>query len=675
MKKLHLDFETRSVVDVTVTGPYRYSVDASTTVLCLCYRVKDENGNLINKARITKDQFNEWFDNFCLSCVHPEIDNIDYLIGLAKDTDVRFVAHNSMFEYCMWNNVLAKRYGFPEITDFERWECTASKAATHALPRSLAKCAKALHLNEEKDETGKRVMLQLSKPKKPSKKNPTMWDNDPVKFSKLYEYCEQDVEVESAIDRAVPELNSMEREIWKLDQKINNRGIRIDTETLDKAIQFTNAFKNNLNKELAELTDGYVTKATEVKRLTDYFRNFVSVKELPSLAAATVNEFMKSCKDYKIKRILEIRQQAGKSSTKKLERMKECISDDDKVRDILVYHGASTGRWAGAGIQVQNFPRGSKEYNIDDVIEAIKLHDLDTFMLMYPDVIDAISAALRGFLIADEGKDFVAADFSAIEARVVFFLAGAERGLKAFREGADIYCDFASEIYKRPITKKDKDERQLGKTGVLGCGFQMGPDRFKAQVKTQTGLDISRDMAQLIVQAYRTTYPEVAGFWYQQENAAVQAVRQSGKIITAGPVKWKVQNGFLYCKLPSGRCLAYAEPQVKPIETSWGEIKDQLTFMAVNPINKNWERQHTYGGAITENIVQATARDLMAYGMLNLEKQGYEIRMTVHDEVIACVDENFGSVEDFERILSTTPDWAKGCPVKAEGWRGKRYRK
>ena len=174
MKKLHLDFETRSVVDVTVTGPYRYSVDASTTVLCLCYRVEDENGNLINKATITKDQFNDWFDNSCLSCINPEIDNISYLIGLAKDTDVRFVAHNSMFEYCMWNNVLAKRYGFPEITDFERWECTASKAATHALPRSLAKCAKALHLNEEKDETGKRVMLQLSKPKKPSKKDPTM---------------------------------------------------------------------------------------------------------------------------------------------------------------------------------------------------------------------------------------------------------------------------------------------------------------------------------------------------------------------------------------------------------------------------------------------------------------------------------------------------------------------
>lgn len=675
MIKLHLDFETRSVADVTVTGPYRYSVDPTTTVLCLCYQVKDETGKLITKATITKTQFNEWFDDSVLSCVHPDIASIEYLIKMAKNPDVRFCAHNSMFEYCIWNNILAKSYGFPELTDFKRWECTASKAATHALPRSLAKCAKALHLSEEKDETGKRVMMSLSKPKKPSKKDPTIWNNDPEKFKTLYEYCEQDVIVESAIDEALPQLNPTERQIWELDQEINNRGIRIDTKTLETAIQFTNSFKSKLNDELNDLTSGAVTKATEVKKLTEYLRNFVDEKELPTLNAAHVNEYLKTCANPKVRRILEIRQQAGKSSTKKLERMKECICPDEKVRDILVYHGASTGRWAGAGIQVQNFPRGNKQYNIDKVIETLQLNNLDAFMLIYPNVVDAISAALRGFLIADEGCDFIAADFSAIEARVVFWLAGAERGLKAFREGADIYCDFASEIYKRNITKKDKDERQLGKTGVLGCGFQMGADRFKAQVKTLTGMDITKDMAQLIVQAYRTTYPEVAGFWYLQERSAVQAVRESGKIITAGPVKWKVQGKFLYCKLPSGRCLAYAEPQIKPIETSWGEVKDQLTFMAVNSLTKNWERQHTYGGAITENIVQATARDLMAYGMLNLEKKGYRIKMTVHDEVIACVPKGFGNVEEFEKILATTPNWANGCPVKAEGWRGVRYRK
>lgn len=672
MIKLHLDFETRSVADVTVTGPYRYSIDPSTTVLCLCY--KYEKNGIEYKRTIEKGDFEKRFDNVVMGGQAETCTAIKEIIEMAKDENVIFCAHNSMFEYCMWNNVLSL-FDFPKIEDFNRWECTASKAATHALPRSLGKCANALHLKEEKDETGKRVMMSLSKPKKPSKKDPSMWNNDVDKFETLYNYCEQDVIVESAIDKALPNLQPMEREIWKLDQEINNRGIRIDTEALDKAISFTNAFKDRLNIELQELTKGRVTKATEVKRLTEYLHDFVDKKDLPSLGAADVTEFLKNNADKNVNRILEIRQQAGKSSTKKLERMKLCMSSDNKVRDILVYHGASTGRWAGAGIQVQNFPRGNKDYDIEKVLEAIKSHDLEGFMVLYPNVIDAISASLRGFLIADEGKDFIAADFSAIEARVVFFLAGAERGLKAFREGADIYCDFASEIYKRPITKKDKDERQLGKTGVLGCGFQMGPDRFKAQVKTLTGLDISRDMAQLIVQAYRTTYPEVAGFWYLQERSAVQAVREAGKTITAGPVKWKVQNGFLYCKLPSGRCLAYAEPQVKPIETKWGEVKDQITFMAVNPTTKNWERQHSYGGALTENIVQATARDLMAYGMLNLEKHGYQIRMTVHDEVIACVDEGFGSVEEFERILSTTPDWATGCPVKAEGWRGKRYRK
>lgn len=619
--------------------------------------------------------FNSWFDEKMLSCIHPEIASIEKIIELAKNEEVRFEAHNSMFEYCMWNNVLARSFGFPPITDFNRWECTASKAATHALPRSLAKCAKALHLSEEKDETGKRIMLKLSRPKKPSKKDPTIWYNDANDFKTLYDYCVQDVVVESAIDKAIPPLNPTEREIWKLDQTINARGIRIDTKALETAIHFTNLFKDKLNNELSDLTSGKVEKATEVKKLTEYLRDFVDRKELPSLNKADVTEYLKTCSNPKIKRILEIRQQAGKSSTKKLERMKQCMCADNKVRDILVYHGASTGRWAGAGIQVQNFPRGSSKYDIDKVMETLQLNDLDAFMLLYPDVVDAISAALRGFLIADENSDFIAADFSAIEARVVFWLAGAERGLKAFRKGADIYCDFASEIYKRPITKKDKDERQLGKTGVLGCGFQMGADRFKAQVKTLTGMDISKELAQLIVQAYRTTYPEVAGFWYLQERAAVQAVRETGKTITAGPVKWKVQGKFLYCKLPSGRCLAYAEPQIHPIETSWGEVKDQLTFMAVNSLTKNWERQHTYGGALTENIVQATARDLMAYGMLNLEAKGYKIKMTVHDEVIACVPKNFGSVEEFERILATTPEWAKGCPVKAEGWRGVRYRK
>lgn len=677
MIKVHLDFETRSKISVADVGPWRYSLDPSTTVLCLCYKKSDSTKDMVSV--ITKGDFENYFDNRVLAGgiipFSPGLANINRLVALAENPDVRFYAHNSMFEYCMWNNILAKVYGFPELKDFDRWECTASKAATHALPRALGACAKALHLSEEKDETGKRIMMKLSRPKKPSKKDPSIWCDNPEDFKTLYKYCEQDVIVESAIDNAIPELNPFEREIWKLDQRINSRGIKIDVETLDIAIRFVDTFKNKLNDELRYLTGGLVSKASEVKRLTEYLHDFVDKKDLPSLNAASINEYLANCTDSKIKRILEIRQQAGKSSTSKLEKIKMCICPDNKVRDILVYHGASTGRWAGAGIQVQNFPRGAEEYDIDSVIETIKLNNYDVFATVYPNVIDAISASLRGFLIADTGKDFIAADYSNIESRVLFWVAGCDKGLTAFKHGTDIYCELATEIYKRKITKKDKEERQLGKTGVLGCGYQMGADRFKAQVKTMTGMDITRETADLVVKTYRATYPEVVACWYAQERAAIKAVKERGQLIKEGPIMWKVQGQFLYCRLPSGRCIAYAEPQIKPIETSWGEVKEQLTFMGVNSLSKKWERQHTYGGSIVENIVQATARDLMAYGMKNVEAKGYKIAMTVHDEVVASVDEGRGDVQEFETLLSTIPQWAKGCPVKAEGWRGKRYRK
>ena len=677
MIKVHLDFETRSKISVADVGPWRYSLDPSTTVLCLCYKKSDSTKDMVSV--ITKVDFENYFDNRVLAGgiipFSPGLANINRLVALAENPDVRFYAHNSMFEYCMWNNILAKVYGFPELKDFDRWECTASKAATHALPRALGACAKALHLSEEKDETGKRIMMKLSRPKKPSKKDPSIWCDNPEDFKTLYKYCEQDVIVESAIDNAIPELNPFEREIWKLDQRINSGGIKIDVETLDIAIRFVDTFKNKLNDELCYLTGGLVSKASEVKRLTEYLHDFVDKKDLPSLNAASINEYLANCTDSKIKRILEIRQQAGKSSTSKLKKIKMCICPDNKVRDILVYHGASTGRWAGAGIQVQNFPRGAEEYDIDSVIETLKLNNYDVFATVYPNVIDAISASLRGFLIADTGKDFIAADYSNIESRVLFWVAGCDKGLTAFKHGTDIYCELATEIYKRKITKKDKEERQLGKTGVLGCGYQMGADRFKAQVKTMTGMDITRETADLVVKTYRATYPEVVACWYAQERAAIKAVKERGQLIKEGPIMWKVQGQFLYCRLPSGRCIAYAEPQIKPIETSWGEVKEQLTFMGVNSLSKKWERQHTYGGSIVENIVQATARDLMAYGMKNVEAKGYKIAMTVHDEVVASVDEGCGDVQEFETLLSTIPQWAKGCPVKAEGWRGKRYRK
>lgn len=655
MANIHLDFETRSLVDVKEVGSFKYSEDPSTSPLCLCVTVDDEE-----VFTITRDDFD--------SIITP---NIQRVSELAEDKNNIFKAHNSLFEYCIWNNILHKRMGFPPLWDLKRWDCTAAKAATHALPRALGACAEALRLSENKDEAGKRVMLQLSKPKKPSKKDPSIWVNDVDKFETLYEYCRQDVIVERAIDKALPNLNRMEKSVWELDQKINLRGIHIDTKALDIAINFVNQYKERLNLELQDITSGAVEKATETGKLTAYLRSYIPITDLQ---AATVDDWIKRAEDPTVKRILEIRKQGGKSSTAKLESMLKTLCKDGRIRDILVYHGASTGRWAGKNIQPQNFPRGTG-YNSDLVIDFLLMDDLDFFEVIYPNVIEAISAGLRGLIMAKPDHDFIAADFAQIEARVLMVLAGCERGITEFRNGADIYLRLAEEIYKRSLTKENKEERQLGKTGVLGCGFQMGPQRFKEHAKNQAGLIITPEMAQLVVNTYRKTYPEVVKFWYTQERAAILAVRNPGRLITAGPVAWKVQKGFLYCKLPSGRCLAYAEPEIQVITTKWGSEKEALTFMAVDTYTKKWTRQPTYGGAIVENIVQATARDIMVYGMLNLEKAGYPLVMTVHDEVVGEVPENFGSVEDFEKIMSTPPDWAKDYPIKAEGWRGKRYKK
>lgn len=663
MLSVHLDFETRSMVDVTETGPWRYSMDPSTIPLCLCFTV--DNGDV---EVITHEDFEGTYDVFGDQYYTP---TMQYLYELALNEEAIFKAHNSMFEYCMWNNVLAKKYGFPEIKDMKRWDCTAAKAASHALPRSLGGCSLALKLSENKDETGKKVMLQLSKPRKPSKNNPSIWVEDPDKFETLYEYCKQDVVVERAIDNALPNLNKNEKAIWELDQAINSRGVKIDVKALNIALEFINEFKERLNLELQDLTSGAVEKATETKRMTDYLRSHIPIEDLRK---ATVDSWIQNVDNPKLKRILEIRAQGGKSSTAKLEAIKNRVCPDDRVRDILVYHGASTGRWAGAGIQVQNFPRGIG-YNSDKVLECLLLDDLDVFEMMYPDVINAISAGLRGFIISEEGHDFVTADFAQIEARVVMMLAGCQRGIEDFRHGRDIYLALAQEIYKRPLTKKDKEERQLGKVGVLGCGFQMGAARFKEHAKNQAGLIISEELAEKTVKTYRETYPEVVKLWYAQERAAILSVKNPGRIFTEGPIKWKVQGNFLYCRLPSGRCLAYPDPAIKVIKTKWDTDKESLTFMAVNTITKQWDREHTYGGKLVENIVQATARDLMANGMLNTEKAGYKSVMTVHDEVISEVPEGFGSVEEFEKLLSTPPEWAKDYPIKAEGWRGKRYRK
>lgn len=292
-----------------------------------------------------------------------------------------------------------------------------------------------------------------------------------------------------------------------------------------------------------------------------------------------------------------------------------------------------------------------------------------------PTVMEVLSCALRGAIVAPPGHQLYVADYAGIEARVLSWVARQEDALRMFRENGDPYCDMATGIYDRPITKADKNERQLGKAAVLGCGYQMGASKF-VDTAAMYGVTIDEEFSQQVVDAYRSKYWRVKALWYETQDAAIEAVANKGHVIKQDRLRWQRFGNFLFGTLPSGRRLAYPYPELREKTTPWGARQWQLTFMGVDMYTKKWTRQTTYGGKLVENIVQAVSRDLMAAALLRCEaSKTYVPILSVHDEVIAEAKLGAGSVQEFEGLLTELPPWAAGCPVGAEGWAGTRYRK
>jgi|TARA_B100002003_G_scaffold173511_1_gene161343 DNA polymerase len=541
-------------------------------------------------------------------------------------------------------------------------------AASHALPRSLEDVSTALELDIQKDMEGKRTMLKLSKPRRPSKTNPSTWHEKQEDYNILYEYCKQDVEVERLIYKTLRPLNKKEQEIWFLDQKINMRGVQIDVHGAEDALFMIEKYKNECEKEVTILTDSYLHNVNQINRTKDWIKS--QGVDMPNMTKSTVSHIIANCKlPDNVRRLLEIRQQLSKTSTKKYQALNIATDINGRLRDLLLYHAASTGRWGGRMFQPQNLPRGNVQ-NIEECIRALGTHDIHKFKNLYPDVMGAISSCIRGMIVAKEGHDLIVADYSSIESRIVLWLANDEAGLEKYRNKVDLYVDMAMRIYKKNnISEK---ERHLGKTTILGCAYGMGHKKFRETCKNQ-GLEITEETAQLAIWAYRQTYKLVRQMWFNQEKAAIKAVR-SKKLISCSKVYWGVVGDFLYCKLPSKRCLAYYRPEVVEVE-KFNEAREELTYLGTNSITRKYERQSTWGGKLVENITQAVARDVLAEAMIRCEKTGYKIVLSVHDELIAEVPSDFGSLEEFIDLMTTLPLWAEGCLIEAEGWRGKRYRK
>jgi DNA polymerase len=654
MKTLHIDFETYSPVDLRTAGLANYASNNFTGVHCLGYCFDDGDVELFN------------FHN------NPIPDNHPMLRHIAGGGEV--VAHNIDFELYIWNLILVPKYKYPPIK-IEQTRCTMAQAYAMALPGSLDGASKALGIDMKKDLVGARVMMQLAKPRPDG----TLWryDDNPEKFEALFAYCRQDVEVERELDHRMWHLSPQEQNFWMLDHKINKRGVQIDKENIFKAIRLVEAERARLDADMLRVTGGVVSRCTEVQLLVKWIRS--EGVEIDGVAKADVVDALAGDLPRGVRNALALRKEAAKSSTAKLRAMHDRASADNRVRGTLQYHGASTGRAAGRGIQVQNFPRPrpiTKPKDIEDIIAHVD--DREYIDINYGPVMDAMADCLRGMILAKDGHELIAMDFSAIEARALAWLAGEEEVLKIFRTHGKIYEHAAAGIYNKKIEDVTKDERQIGKVAILALGYGGGVGAFQSMARIY-GVKVDDQKADEIKAAWRQSNKRIVQYWRDLECAAIDAV-DLGVKTCAGFIGREVQfrkNGsFLWCRLPSGRVICYPYPLIKNRTTPWGEEKPSLHFMTVSGVTGKWEETSTYGGSLAENVTQAVARDFLYSAIERLEQNNFPIVFHAHDEVVTEIPtDNANALHEVERLMTVLPAWAEGMPLAAEGWRGKRYRK
>lgn len=698
----HIDFETRSTVDLKKTGVHKYAEHANTGAWCMAWAIDDEPVEL-------------W---------EPDTPgDIQRLFNYIRDGGA-IIAHNAAFEHVVWNVMMTERYGWPELP-MEKVRCTMAMAMAMSLPAALANAAAAVNLDIGKDMEGKRLMMQMAKPRKINADGSIVWWDDAVKRHRLYKYCRQDVEVERLLEQKLLALPGAEQALWSLDQKINNRGVNIDLPSVERALELVDFEKDRLDRAMQAVTKGEIKTCGQVAALVNWCNERVDPTEpVPSLAKADVHDVLaRPDLPAEVRTALELRSEAAKASTAKLKAMMDSASDDGRARGLFQYHGAGTGRWAGRRIQLQNMPRPPKWAN-QPMIEAF-IQSLHSNMpreereFLFGPTMSMLSYSLRGMIKAAPGHDFITVDFSAIEARVIAWLAGEETTIALFAGGGDVYCNEASNIYRRPINKKENpDERQVGKVAILALGYQGGISAFYTMARgydldfaplwpalrdsvteeeeeaaekafagyISNGGVLPKEQAMacdIIKQRWRAANPSIVQYWRNLQDASMMAVLNPGQTFTAGApgreVKFRMAGSFLFCQLPSKRCLCYPYPQIVEEEAPWSTKErpatvKKLTYMGQDDQGR-WGKQDTYGGKLAENITQAVARDALADAIKRCEAKGYPVVMHVHDELVAEVKKGFGSLKEVEEIAAMTPAWAKGLPLTAEGWRGERYRK
>lgn len=670
-----IDFETRSECDLRKCGAWVYSKDPSTEVLCMAWKLGDEPTKLWRRGDLFPIRLRRHIEDG----------------GILE-------AHNAFFEYGLWNNC---QRTWPRV-DWDQWSCSAAKAARFGLPRKLETVCDVLKLPVQKDMAGHRLMLKMCKPRKPTRQDllhqmcygpwplveakewlrglskeevaeelaglPTLWHETEEDLARLGEYCIQDVEAEYALSNALPELSSEEMAVWRATQEINTLGIYCDVDFARQAIEVLTAAKTKANERMKELTDGAVYSCSQVAVLQRWLTSQgVAISDMTKKGVAKALEG--DISDV-AREALELRQVFSRASVSKYEAMvRRADPDDNRIRDHVRYHGAITGRWAGQGIQTQNYPglRGRGMSEIDDIVTAVG-RGAHSFLQKYPDPTDTLAACLRPTLTAAPGKLLNCADYSQIEARILMWLCWNEPMLQAMREGRNIYCEMGERIFGREIDKEaDPFEYKISKAAVLGLGYGMGAKKFSETT------EVELDLAEHVVQTFRA---EIIGtFWVELETAFVRAITGRKDFFEHGVFTFRREKPFIFIGLPSGREIAYFRPEIRMEETPWGKVVPKIYYWTEDSQSRKWTLVSTWGGKLTENVDQAIARDIIAGATLRIANRESELGpvvLTVHDELVTEHKDNI--LDELMAEMCRPVDWAQSLPLAAEGWVGRRFR-
>jgi hypothetical protein len=645
------DYETRSQLLLNKVGAWKYSRDASTDVWCCAYAVDDGAIQL-------------WVPG---DPIPPEF------IEAASNPSWIAAAFGDAFERTIECNIMGPKYGFPEIP-IERHRCLQAAALSLALPASLAAVADALSLAHKKDQAGRRLMLQMARPRKPrpdEEDGKIYWHDDPARRKELYAYAEQDIITERALYHRIGFLPAEEQAHWLLDAAINDRGICIDRALLSAALKIAEAAKIEINAELAKVTEGSVATVNQTGKILAWLT--ANGLPLDDLQKATLEKIvLDKALPALARRVIELRLDGAHAAVLKLHTLAAWMDNaDDRIRGCFRFHGASPGRFTSIGIQVQNMKRAGKD--IAAAIKAVSSGDLATLRARFPRPMSALGAVLRAMVIAAPGKRLMIADLSGIESRMTAWVAGEQSKLNQWRNydrtgdaNLEPYYITGHKIFGLP-----KDQaRDSGKTGDLAFGYMGGVGAWSKLAPA--GDNSTETEIRRLQQRWRRAHPNIERLWHALNRAAIGAMRHPGKIIKCRAIALRYcKDGFLRLKLPNGRKLAYPFPKLKA--TGRGDIA--VVFM--DNVKGRWcpnrNGQGAYGGTWCENIIQAAARDLFIEGMGRLARAGYPIVLHAHDEVVAEVPEDFGTIDEFLQLFTEVPLWANGLPIAAKARIGKRW--